>query len=210
MTLPLVATVLRHPSVYILAQRAVGAQKVRTLCIEALAPAEGQRILDIGCGPAYYVSRLPRCEYHGFDTDSTYIAYARRHFGDRGTFYDEPYDERHRAALPLFDRALLMGLLHHLDDDACHALLDLVAGSLAPGGRAATLDTVLFEEQTRFSRALAGHDRGAFVRSPEAFLKLGRAHFDVLEHRILGGTWPIPSAHFLMVLSTPAPDTPTI
>jgi SAM-dependent methyltransferase len=200
------SAILDHPSVYNFFQRAVGAHRVRELSIDALAPLPGDRILDVGCGPAYYMDRLPSCDYHGFDTDSAYIAYARRRFGSRGRFHDQPYTEEHRAALEPFDRVMLMGLLHHLDDDACHALLDLVARSLAPGGRVVTLDTVLFEGQSRLSRLLARNDRGAFVRSPAAFLALANQHFGEIEQRSLGDTWRIPSAHFLMSLSDPHPS----
>ncbi len=137
-------SILGHPAAYILSQRAVGAHLARDLALDALAPAAGQRVLDIGCGPAYYLGKLPRCEYFGFDTDAAYIADATRRFGDRARFFNEPYTEERRAELPPIDRIMLMGLLHHLDDAACEGLLDLVARSLAPGGRVVTLDTVLF------------------------------------------------------------------
>jgi SAM-dependent methyltransferase len=200
-------SILRHPAAYILAQRAVGADRARDLSLEALAPAAGQRILDIGCGPAYYADRLPPCEYVGFDTDAVYIGHARRRFGGRpGTsFFAEPYTEAHRERLPPFDRVLMMGLLHHLSDDDAEGLLDLVARSLAPGARVVSLDTVLFEGQSGFSRLLAKNDRGDFVRYPSGFLALARRRFARVEDRIVGDTLRIPSSHFLMVLSDPRP-----
>ncbi len=197
------SAVLGHPAVYNLFQWSVGAVKVRYMCVEALAASPDDRVLDIGCGTAYYLDRLPPCDYHGFDTDSRYIAYARRRFGERGHFYDQPYTEEQRAGLPPFDRVMLMGLLHHLHDGECHALLDLVARSLAPGGRVLSLDTVLFEGQSRLSQLLARHDRGIFVRSPEAFSAIAGEHFATVQQRILGDTLRIPSAHFLMTLSQP-------
>jgi SAM-dependent methyltransferase len=196
-------SILGYPAAYILSQRAVGATLARDVAIDALAPEAGQRILDIGCGPAYYFNRLPRCEYFGFDTDAAYIADATRRFGDRGRFYAEPYTEARRKELPLVDRIMLMGLLHHLDDASCTDLLDLVARSLAPGGRVASLDTVLFDGQPTFARLLSKNDRGDFIRRPEAFVALASARFAKVEQRIVGGTWKIPSTHFLMVLSDP-------
>ncbi len=194
---------LGYPAAYVLSQHAVGANVARDLAIEALALTAGQRVLDIGCGPAYYFDKLPRCDYFGFDTDPISIAHAKRRFGDRGRFFGEPYTEARRNELPPLDRIMLMGLLHHLDDAACDGLLDLVARSLAPGGRVATLDTVLFEGQSTFSRLLAKNDRGDFIRYPEAFLALARRRFGNVEHRIIGDTWRIPFSHFLMVLSEP-------
>ncbi|AKT37127.1 SAM-dependent methyltransferase [Chondromyces crocatus] len=194
---------LDDASAYILLQRAVGAHLARHACIEALAPRPGDHILDIGCGPAYYLDRLPRCDYHGFDTDERYIAHARRQFGDRAKFFDEPYTEARRAELPRFEGVLLMGLLHHLDDRESDELLDLVGRSLAPGGRVVSLDTVLFDDQSRLSRFLAKNDRGLFVRSPEAFRSLARHRFGRVEDRLLGDTLRMPAAHFMMVLSEP-------
>lgn len=208
MPLSLPSSILGYPAADILSQRAVGADKVRELSIDALALAPGHRVLDVGCGPAYYLDRLPACDYHGFDTDPSYIAYARRRFGDRGRFHDEPYTEQHRAALAPFDRVMLMGLLHHLDDDACDALLDLVARGLAPGGRVVSLDTVLFPGQSAFSRLLAKNDRGDFVRYPEGFAAIARRHFRSIEQRRVGDTRRIPSAHFMMILSDPLPLPP--
>lgn len=197
-------SVLDHANAYILVQRAVGAHLAREACIQALRPRQGDHILDIGCGPAYYLDRLPDCHYYGFDTDSGYIAHARRRHGDRAHFFDQPYTEERRAELPRFEGVLLMGLLHHLDDRACGELLDLVARSLAPGGRVVTLDTVLFDGQSRFSRFLARNDRGQFVRSPEAFRAIARKRFDRVEERLLGDTWRMPAAHFMLVLSEPS------
>ncbi len=77
--------VLKIPAVYMLVQRAVGADRARHECIDALAPRAGERIVDVGCGPAYYLGDLPEVDYHGFDTDERYIEWARERWGSRGT-----------------------------------------------------------------------------------------------------------------------------
>lgn len=205
MAFSLSSTVLGHAAVYTLFQRIVGAAKAREDCIDALALKPGDRLLDVGCGPAYYLDHLPPCDYHGFDTDERYIAHARRRFGHRGQFHAEPFTEQHLAALPRFDGAMLMGLLHHLDDAACDKLLDLLARALAPGGRVVTLDTVLFQGQSGLSRLLAKNDRGDFVRSPAAFVALARRRFGRVEERLLGDTLRTPPALFMMILSEPRP-----
>ncbi|EYF02107.1 class I SAM-dependent methyltransferase [Chondromyces apiculatus] len=200
--------VLGDANVYTLLQHLVGAHLARKACIEALEPRPGDHILDIGCGPAYYLDDLPACDYYGFDTDTRYIAHARRRFGHRARFFDELYTEEHRVTLPPFEGVLLMGLLHHLDDAQCNDLLALMGRSLVPGGRVVSLDTVLFDGQSRVSRFLARNDRGEFVRSPEAFRALARRHFARVESRLHGDTWRMPSAHFSMVLSEPIQAAP--
>jgi SAM-dependent methyltransferase len=194
---------LSHAPLYILVQRAVGADRMRALCIDVLAPRTGDRILDVGCGPAYYLERFPPVDYYGFDTDELYIAYARRRFGGRGRFYCETYSEKHLLELPRFDGVMLMGLLHHLDDRSAHALLDLVGRALAPSGKVITLDTCTDPALSAIARFLARQDRGEHVRPTSAFLELARDHFDHVEGRLVGDEWRAPFAHFLMTLAGP-------
>ena len=100
---------LSLPSVYLGFQALVGGTKMRSLCLALLEPQPGQRIVDIGCGPAYYLADLPAVDYHGFDTDARYIDHARKRFGSRGRFYVEPFTQMHADTLGPFDRVLLMG-----------------------------------------------------------------------------------------------------
>lgn len=190
-------------ALYVLSQRLVGADLARQQCLAELAPKAGQRILDIGCGPAYYLGTLPPCEYHGFDTDRAQIASARAHFGDRGTFYDEPYTEAHQQKLGLFDGIMLLGLLHHLDDSEVRGLLQLVTRSMRPGARVVTLDTAFFQGQSAIAVALAKRDKGKFVRPIERFRAFAEEAFEGVQDRIVGDTLRIPSSHYMMVLERP-------
>jgi SAM-dependent methyltransferase len=190
-------------SSYVLGQQLVGGDRARADCLAELAPQPGERILDIGCGPAYYFGLLPACEYFGFDTNAAQIAVARARFGDRARFFDEPYTAAHRERFGPFDKVLLLGLLHHLDDASASDLLGLVARSLKPGGRVVALDTPLFDGQSRLSRFLAKNDRGEYVRRPEEFQALAATWFERIESRLLGDKLLMPSAFFLMTLSGP-------
>jgi SAM-dependent methyltransferase len=196
-------------ALYVLSQRLVGADLAREQCVAALAPRAGQRILDIGCGPAYYLGALPPCEYHGFDTDRAQIASARERFGDKGTFYDQPYTEAHQQKLGLFDGVMLLGLLHHLDDREARSLLQLVTRSLRPGARVITLDTAYFEGQSRLARALAMRDRGKFVRPIDDFKRFGEEAFESVQDRIVGDTLRMPASHYMMVLERPRAAGPS-
>lgn len=188
----LAQALLAHPAIYILAQRALLAARPRYQCLDELDVRVGQRVLDVGCGPAYYLNALPRgVEYHGFDTDARYLDYARRRFADRGTFHLGVFSEAERESLPHFDRVLLMGLLHHLDDEQAHALLGLLARSLTPGGVVVTLDTCFDEELGPLQRLLARQDRGRYVRHTGAFRALAAAHFNHVEGRLLDRMVPV-------------------
>jgi SAM-dependent methyltransferase len=195
--------ILEHPQVYTLAQRILGGVQARVWALDELRPRTGEALLDVGCGPAYYVGDLPRLDYVGFDTDAGYIRHARSRFGDRGRFFDEPFTEERRRELPAFDAVMLMGLLHHVSDEDATSLLALIARSLKPEGRVVSLDTVFHDGQSRLARILAENDRGLFVRRPEGFASLAAAHFESIEGRVVGDSFKCPTSHYLMVMKRP-------
>ena len=84
---------LSQSAAYIALQRVVGADRLRYRCIDELAIAEGETVVDVGCGPAYYFERLPQpIDYHGFDTAPEYIGWADKRWGDRAHFHLGTFD----------------------------------------------------------------------------------------------------------------------
>ena len=113
-------SILAHPWVYKALQTAVGAGKFRRYFIDhCVRPKAGERILDIGCGPGEIVPYLPAgVEYVGYDISPDYIAFAKQRFPGRGEFYAAPFQESELARHQPFDTAIVIAVLHHLDDDA--------------------------------------------------------------------------------------------
>ena len=190
---------LGHVPLYIGLQKAIGADRLRHRCIEEAALRPGEAVLDVGCGPAYYLDRLPQpVTYHGFDTDPGYLDWARQRWGDWATFHDGTFDAAAAAALPEVDAVLLLGLLHHLGDDEAVAVLELVAGVLRPGGRVVAVDTCFAPHQGRVSRWISEHDRGEHVREPHQFTKLAHEAFDDVDGEIVDDLTRVPGAYWLM------------
>src|SRR5579871_6889074 len=80
-------TILSNPWVFEAVQHAVGARSwLKHFIRDTIQPRPGERILDIGCGPATALKYLPAGEYYGVDHSESYIRAARRRFGARAHF----------------------------------------------------------------------------------------------------------------------------
>ena len=176
---------------------------MRYRCLGEAELKPGDRVLDVGCGPAYYFDRLPEVDYVGFDTSEAYIAYARQRYGERGDFRCETLTAEHLGQLGQFDAVLLFGLLHHLDDAQCATLLDLSARALKPGGRVVSCDPTLHEGQRRVSRWMSENDRGQYVRRPESYDRMAKASFADLETQLLDGLTRVPTSTYIMRMAAP-------
>lgn len=96
----------------------------------------GDRVLDVGCGPADILEYLPQgIDYTGFDISERYIAAAKRRYGERGKFSIMPVSQA-VGQDAVYDSVIAIGVLHHLTDDDADALFALAANVLRPGGAA--------------------------------------------------------------------------
>jgi len=201
--MPSLKDLLGHVPLYVGLQKAVGADTLRYRCLDAAQITPGNVVVDVGCGPAYYFERLPQpLTYHGFDTDDTYVEWAREKWGPSGaTFHVGIFDGDAASKLPPPDVILLLGLLHHLSDQESSDLLELCAEILAPGGRVVSVDTAFIPNQGRLSRWMSKNDRGEFVRYPEQFEGLAAPYFGSTSSEIVSGTGRIPGAYVLMTMT---------
>ena len=194
---------LGHVPLYVALQRGLGADRLRYRCLDELALADGDTVIDVGCGPAYYFERLPRVRYFGFDTSPRYIDYARKRWGDRAEFRCEVFGERHLTEIPPATAVLLLGLLHHLSDDDARQLLRVAAKALAPDGRVIAVDTCVEPRQGRISRWMSENDRGEYVREPNGFTALAREFFSTVDGEVVDDATRIPSSFWLMRMRDP-------
>src|SRR3981081_1149380 len=80
-------SLLHSPSLYVAIQRALGADRLRRICLdEVLLLREGEHVLDFGCGPGYVLNYMPRVDCVGVDIDPRCIDYAKEHYSGRGRF----------------------------------------------------------------------------------------------------------------------------
>lgn len=174
-----------------------GPARSRTLVEEYIRPRPGNRILEIGCGPGTIVPYLPQSEYVGFDASPEYIARARKKF-KQATFICERVSQYTLPERDYFDLVLALGIVHHLDDSEAQQLFQIAHQALKPGGRLITLDGVWTDRQSSAARYLLAHDRGQFVRSEEAYVKIAGQVFNNINASIRDRLLRIPYTHIIL------------
>ena len=192
------SSILGFPSGYRLFTRIVGGDVWRVYLAEYVKPVPGEKVLDIGCGPADILNSLPEVDYTGLDISPEYIAAAKQRFGGRGRFWCGDVGlaalEREQGT---FDLVLATGVLHHLDDERASRLYELARLALRPHGRLITYDGCYVPEQSRIARWMLSHDRGKFVRTREAYLRLASVRFPKVEAHLRHDLLRIPYTHLI-------------
>jgi arsenite methyltransferase len=116
----------------------------RALVRTAVAAKPGERILDVGCGPGFYVAELleqvgPEGSLVGADPSPSMLAVAARRCA---THANVEFREGPATALPVddasFDAALSVQVLEYVEDTK--AALAEIRRALRPGGRAVIWD----------------------------------------------------------------------
>jgi SAM-dependent methyltransferase len=190
---------LSHPRVYRAFSSIIGADRGRKRLVkDHIKPHLGDKVLDIGCGPADILGYLPGVQYVGFDASERYIANARSRWGTLGTFTCGRVTEA-TVQHDFFDVVLAIGVLHHLTDDEALKLFEIASSALRPGGRVITVDGAYVDRQSPLARYLLSKDRGQYVRSPESYEALARVSFaDIQTSLIHNLILPIPYTHLIM------------
>ena len=113
----------------------------------------GDKVIDIGCGPAQALQSLPDVEYLGLDINPDYIAFARRTYGDKGTFVvGDTRSLRSDSRFKDADIVIAVSVLHHLDDEEAVDCIRFADGALKIGGRFICLDACWIPNQGPFSK----------------------------------------------------------
>ena len=177
-------SILSFPFIYHSFQWLVGTPRMRSFIFNQIDFPKNAKVLDIGCGPGELLNYIPAdADYTGFDKDRDCILFAQKKYPSRGKFVQ--LDVNHHEQLKLhesaYDVVLLFSVLHHLDDNEVEKTLKLAWHCLKQGGLAISVDGVYLKEQSKAAKYILSKDRGQFVRTDEAYLKLVKKYFTETE-----------------------------
>lgn len=191
---------LSSPLIYSQFQNLMGAKKGwEIICKDYLCINTNMSMLDIGCGPADVLNYLPDgIDYWGFDISKDYIDKAQQKFNNKGHFSCKFFENIDLEYLPKFDRVLMSGVLHHMEDEDAIEVLKLVFQSLKEGGKLITIDPCYDPNQSKIARFLVSKDRGQNVRYESQYTSLVTNIFSNINVKVVHKRW-IPYTHCYMV-----------
>jgi SAM-dependent methyltransferase len=188
-------------------QQLVGKGRAYRLVVREYArPRPGLRVLDVGCGTGELLPYLPAVHYVGFDISESHITTARQRHGSRGCFRVGDVGSVELRAHD-FDLAIIIGVLHHLDDSTVTAVGQLLARALRPGARAVFLEPCRLRDQPLTATVTQALDKGAHIREPRKYHQLLRSAFDRLSMTIRTDVLWFPTRHVVFE-GTTRPDRP--
>ncbi|MBI2045839.1 MAG: class I SAM-dependent methyltransferase [Parcubacteria group bacterium] len=131
--------------------------------------APDERVLDIGCGTGEFSVFFNPEMYTGVDIEKKYIDYAKKNY--KGTFLAGD-----ATTLPFkdgsFQKIVIVGVLHHLDDETSGRVLKEMSRVLAPNGELLIMEDVNRSDNNVITRLLHRLDNGEFIRDKEGYEKL--------------------------------------
>ena len=195
---------LSHAGAYSAFQRLLGAPDVQREVVERHARIRpGERVLDLGCGPADVLAVLPETAYLGIDSSPRYVTAARRRWPGRGRFVVADVAGGEAVPAKRFDVVLALSVLHHLDDDQAERMLASAADALDDGGRLVALDPLPVAEQPRAAGWLLARDRGAHLRGVDDYRRLCELSFAAVEPTVRRGLARLGIAHVILECRAP-------
>ena len=190
-------SILSHYFFYSLFQKIMSGTSFRNKIVKKFITKNNVNVLDIGCGPAEILDSLTKVNYFGYDINSNYINYAKKKYKEKGKFFCKKFTSKDIKNLPKFDYILLLGILHHLNDQEINKLMKLIKKVLKKEGNIITEDPIFVENQSQIAKSIIRMDRGNNVRDKKGYINIMRKYFGKVKNKVYHQKF-IPYTWFVM------------
>lgn len=170
--------------IYIFLQKIMSATTVRKNFVKRHIK-KNYNVIDVGSGLSTILEGLPKINYYGYDINSSHIKHAKKKYSKKNYhFYCKIFSKNEISKLPRFDCALLLGIVHHLNDKEFLEIIRLIASSLKKNGKILILDNVITSKQNFISRFLIKSDKGDNIRNLNQFKLILSKYFSKIQYKI--------------------------
>jgi ubiquinone/menaquinone biosynthesis C-methylase UbiE len=147
-----------------------------------------EKILDVPCGTGEFSSLFTPETYYGLDISDKYINYAQKKYNRR--FYcrdaiQSGFNDNY------FDKILMLGFLHHLDDSLVVSVLKEIKRILKPYGMLLLIEDAPTRSQWNIiGKALQRYDIGSNIRTADEYKKILQRYFMLRKYyHVTSGFW---------------------
>ncbi len=138
--------------------------------------APGEKVLDIGCGTGEFSVFFNPDDYIGVDIEKKYIEYAQNNYKGKFLVVDA---NRLPFVDGAFQKVVIVGVLHHLDDKTSGRVLDEAKRVLAPNGEFLLMEDVERPSNSFLTRLIHRLDNGRFIRTKYGYEKVIGGRFKI-------------------------------
>lgn len=168
----------KNPSIFFFLRKILENDfKIEKEIIKKELNTEEGKILDFGCGMGNFSVLFKPENYFGVDIEQNYINYARKHY--QGTFkisdgkkldFNDGY----------FDKAMVIGVFHHLEDKNVEDILREIKRTLKKEGEILIMEDIEVQEKKNlWGKVIHFFDRGAFIRETDDYKLLFSRYFEI-------------------------------
>ncbi len=137
-------------------------------------------ILDLGCGTADIVLGIEGYQlYVGVDCSQKYIKYDQSKYSHiaHTEFYCMDLNEFVENCSRKFDLVIMMGVLHHINDEAVENAMENIKKVMSSQGQFVSLDPCYTDRMNPIAKLICKLDRGKYVRSEVEYYRLMKKHW---------------------------------
>jgi 2-polyprenyl-3-methyl-5-hydroxy-6-metoxy-1,4-benzoquinol methylase len=175
-----------------------GDNTMRAMAAQYIRPQPGERILDVGCGYGDLARCLHDVTYVGVDMNEHYVGFAQRRPVGGAKFVVGDVTRLSAEDYGRFDCAVLIGVLHHLNDSDVTSTLKAISEMLDPLGRLVAAEPVWDPSQRTTARVLAALDRGRHVREQARYTELVSPWFATTVSEVRHDLFWFPYSHCMI------------